>query len=128
MVVEVDKVVDYDDIIRRVQDNTEMIALSARDDLKLTLSVLRELHAELCLHQFDYIQIHRGGVDLLRIILKKEKDNQIGRSAFVELNEYRRRLQQIARPEQLPGAQLVMMFVCGMVTALAFFAGFKYLQ
>jgi hypothetical protein len=41
--------------------------------------------------KFDCIQIYRGGLDILRIEMTK---NKCGRSAYIEINDYRRRLAQ----------------------------------
>ena len=85
----------YEDLRRNLQSNTEMIAIGARDDVDVMLTVLSLVHDELSLSQFDYIQIYLGGVDLLRIVNKSRQTKPSGRSAFVEINEYRRRLQGI---------------------------------
>ena len=71
MVYEIEngKELDYECVKNEVQINTEMIDLSARADVTMILNVLKELHSDLSLDQFDNIQIYRGGVDLLRIVL-----------------------------------------------------------
>ncbi len=121
MVVKSDKKPDYDAILRQVQENPEMIALSAREDLAIILLMLKELHDELFLAQFDSIQIYRGGVDLLRIDLRTA--NLVDRSAYVEINEYRRRLQQYGRPEaNLP------VFVAGLVVGFVSILAAKVIQ
>jgi len=40
------------------------------------------------LERIDMIQVYRGGLGVLRIVLKK---NNIGRSAYVEINDYKRK-------------------------------------
>ncbi len=119
MTYEVESVVDYPAIIAATEKNPEMIALSGREDVKMVLETLKELHDELHIHQFDSIQIYRGGVDLLRVILKKE--NQVGRSVYVEINDFRRRTQQLWRPETILGPVLtpiVLTFFTMMVATL----------
>jgi len=89
--------VDYDNLIRDVETQPEMIAVGARDDLKLLFKVLKEVHETLALDQFDSINVYRGGVDLVRI---KNTTRTVNRSAYIEINEYRRRLQHILHPAQ----------------------------
>jgi len=66
-----------------------MIRLSARDDLCLVLDFLRELQNEFHFELFDNIQIHRSGINLIRI---KNKLQESGCSVFIEINDYRRRV------------------------------------
>ena len=75
-------------LVSQVETNPELISLSARDDVKLVLENLAQVSSTLSLEQFDSIQIYRGGVDLLRI---RNKSRDCGRSAYVEIHEYRRR-------------------------------------
>lgn len=93
--VEETEELDFIAIADKIQTDPELIALGAREDVAQVLHVLNKMKDELHLQQFDSIQIYRGGVDLLRIVNKKRN---IGRSAFVELNEYRRRLYNYAHP------------------------------
>jgi hypothetical protein len=86
-----EKGLDIKGFIDRVNNDPEYVAVSARNDLVLVLEVLNDVKEELLLDKMDSIQIYRGGVDLL-LIKNKGKDGN-GRSAFVEINDYRRRLQ-----------------------------------
>lgn len=81
---------DLDAAISYVQSHPEAVAISAREDLVLVLNILKELEEELVLNKFDQIQVYRGGLDLFRIV---NKSSTSGRAAFVEVNDYRRRIQ-----------------------------------
>ena len=81
---------DFKAFIDKVNKDPEFVAVSARNDLILILDVLNEVKDELLLEKMDSIQIYRGGVDLLAI--KNTVNGGNGRSAFVEINDYRRRL------------------------------------
>lgn len=81
---------DLDAAITYVQNHPEAVAISAREDLVLVLNILKELEEELVLNKFDQIQVYRGGLDLFRIVNKSAKS---GRAAYVEINDYRRRIQ-----------------------------------
>jgi len=82
---------DFQAIKDFVTSHPEAIALSVRDDLILILQVMQQVKDELLLDKFDCIQIYRGGLDILRITITSNKN---GRSAIVEMNDYRRRLAQ----------------------------------
>lgn len=90
---------NYEHLKKFVREHPEFISLSLRDDLLLTLQVLKEIHEELQLDKFDGIQIYRGGLDVLLIV---NKGRQSGRTAYVEINDYRRRLHQLLNPEFSP--------------------------
>lgn len=65
------------------------LAVSIREDVLLVLDMLEEMKNELLLERMDMIQLYRGGLDVLRIVLK---NNNTGRSAYLEINDYKRRL------------------------------------
>ncbi len=75
-----------------IPSNTELIALSAVADVLCILRVLQEVKDIAHLDQFDSVQIYRGGIDLLRVV---NSTRHVGRSVYVELNDFRRRLQQV---------------------------------
>jgi hypothetical protein len=54
----------------------------------LVLKVMSQVSEELQLNRFDRIVIHRGGLDILDLVLKGNKG---GLSAYVEINDYRRK-------------------------------------
>ena len=54
----------------------------------MVLKVMSQVSEELQLTRFDRIVIYRGGLDILDLALKGNKG---GRSAFVEINDYRRK-------------------------------------
>lgn len=83
---------DLEKVRALVITHHEIIAINAREDLDMVLEVLLELQDELCLNHYDCIQIYRGGLYLLRIINTSRK---VGQSAYIEINDYRRRLQQL---------------------------------
>jgi len=86
-------ILDIEKILDQVRNEPEFIAVSAKNDLVLILEVLKEVKEELLLEKMDSIQIYRGGVDLL--LIKNEMSDGLGRSAFIEINDYRRRLQSV---------------------------------
>lgn len=115
-VIDVEGNIDWDRVKQAVTSHPELIALSAVEDVCLTLDCLKELSGPLYLESFDGIQIHRGGIDLL--LIKNTKRN-VGRTALLELNDYRRRLQQTLFPQP----QQTSYVVTGIVVILASMAG-----
>jgi hypothetical protein len=86
---------DVDRITTQVPQHPECIALSVREDLELVLRVMSNITDEIHFLKFDKIQIYRGGLDILSITFK---GNNCGRSVYLEINDYRRRLHQLLRP------------------------------
>jgi hypothetical protein len=86
---------DFDHILQQIKNEPEAIALCVCDDLSLILGVVKEVAEELCLDKFDSIQFYRGGLNVLRIRLN---ENKCGRSAYLEINNYRRRLMAVLQP------------------------------
>ena len=87
--------IDYDQVLKTIETDVNIIALSARDDLRLVIASLQLVHEELHLDQFDGIQIYRSGLHLIRI---RNTDRSTGRIVYVEINDYRRRLQSLLLP------------------------------
>ena len=58
------------------------------------LEVCKLLKDELPLDKFDYIIFWRGGLSVLKVRLTA---NERGRSAYVEINDYRRRIEEARR-------------------------------
>ncbi|MNE55901.1 hypothetical protein D3C80_1507710 [compost metagenome] len=81
--------IHWDKIKHEVASDPEFLAVSARQDLQSVLTLLSQVNDELLLDKLDSIQIYRGGIDLLRIVLD---GNSVDRSAYIEINDYRRRL------------------------------------
>lgn len=104
---------DYDYLEKYVEKCPELIALNAVSDITLVLQVLKEIHDIMHIDQFDCVQIYRGGVDLIRIRLK---NNTTKRSVYVEINEYRRRLQHLLYPEK--NDNILVSIVVGALAAL----------
>jgi hypothetical protein len=80
---------DFGRIKEMVNQHTEAIALSAREDLSLLLAMMDQVNEWLMLDKFDTIQVYRGGLDLLSISIP---GNKTSRSAYFEINDYRRRI------------------------------------
>ena len=89
--IEMQGTISWSDVRAFAAINTELIALGACEDVDVTLRALEDVQTELQLDQFDSIRLSRGCVNLLSIINTKR---QVGRSANVEIFEYRRRLSQ----------------------------------
>lgn len=106
---------DFDAAIDFVKQHPELIALSAREDLVQVLGILQQVQEEMSLDQFDGVQIYRGGLDLLLI---ENTSRAVGRSAFIEVNDYRRRLQRVAM-QQLDYSNIVSLLSVAMVCASA---------
>lgn len=85
----VEETIDFKSIQEKIHNQHKIIA---RDDLEVILDVLRDVQEELALNQFDSIQICRWGLDLLRITNTTRK---VGRSVYIEINDYRGRLHQV---------------------------------
>jgi hypothetical protein len=93
---------DFVSIEKCIKEHPEAIALHVREDLLLLLSVMA-VKEELLLDKFDKVRIYRGdnnrwyllltsiAVDILRI----QFPNKCGRSAILEMTEYRRRVVSI---------------------------------
>ncbi|PRP83950.1 galactokinase [Planoprotostelium fungivorum] len=98
---------DLNAVKSEVETHPELISLSAVQDVSLTLDSLLLIQEELHLEQFDSIQIYRGGVDLLCI---KNTTRDVGRSAYVEINDYRRRIRQtlLKRADHMQTAMIVL--------------------
>ncbi len=99
-----------------MNSNAELISVSARNDIFVTIDTLATLHEKLALYSFDSIQIYRGGIDLLRIV---KKDRNVNRSAYIELNDYRRRLMSILSQKSNKGELVLLaLSILGLVAAL----------
>lgn len=80
-------VINWQEVSTSVREDTEFVPVSAKEDLFRIIDLLKEFEDELLLYKMDMIQIYRGGIDLLRISFPNNKSN---RSAYVEINDYRR--------------------------------------
>ena len=85
---------DLDELVHHANAHPEAVALNAQRDLKLILEVCKLLKDELPLDKFDYIIFWRGGLSVLKVRLTA---NERGRSAYVEINDYRRRIEEARR-------------------------------
>ena len=94
-IFEANEVYDYSKVEQFIETNVNLISLDARDDLQMIIQSLKKVHDELHLDNFDCIQIFRCGIDLLRIT---NKSRDVNRSAFIEINEYKRRLHHDIKP------------------------------
>ncbi len=102
------EILNLEEVERSVSTEAELIAINGVEDVRAVLRVLILLKDDMHLEQFDTIQIYCGGVDLLRVVnLARSADRgsagtrPSGRSVYVEVNEYRRRLQQVCLPHNL---------------------------
>lgn len=88
----VQDILDLQAVESFVLSSAELIAIHGVQDVQDVVKVLILLKDDMHLDQFDTIQIHRGGVNLLRVV---NAGRSSGRTVYVEVNEYRRRLQQV---------------------------------
>lgn len=107
----------YVELMHQAKSHPEMISLCAEEDVIGALEILGLVHEKLYLFQFDTIQIYRGGVDLLRIV---NESRNCGRSVYLELNEFRRRLAELAVPSLQRRSNLFWMFVFAVLNLLIF--------
>jgi len=89
MAIEVEGKINFKNIISNVDQNVETIALGVRKDLKLVLLMMEKINSDLLLDEYDSIQIYRKNSHILKINFKA---NNVGRSAIVDIDEYRQKL------------------------------------
>ena len=75
-----------------------------------------ELREELMLYRFDKIQIYRGGLDILCLTLQ---GNTSGRSVYLEINDYRRRIIAVLSPTKRDWVPIVIS-IAGVLVTLGF--------
>ena len=104
--------------LNSISKNPEIIALAAKSDLELVITVLTQISKELCLDQFDTIHICRSGIPLLRIV---NKSRHVDRSVYVEINDYRRSLQErVAKKTAARHDFMVSLGSVAVITAVLF--------
>ncbi len=86
-------ILDMEEVKKYVLKHPTLIALNMRKDLIAVLDAIDEVKNTLWLEAYDFIQITRAGIELLRIQIVHPESR--GRKATLELNEYRLRLQRI---------------------------------
>lgn len=84
--------INWEALESKITKDPELIGFDAVKDLMSILSLLKEVEHTLKLAVFDGIVIYRGGIDLLRIQIGDRKDS---RSAYVEINDYRRQIHSV---------------------------------
>jgi len=90
---DVNEVKGFADAKARAASEPELVALNANQDVAMALELLGKLQKHFALDKFDYVQVYRGGVDLVRLdYIAKYNSRPCGRSVYFEINEYRRRL------------------------------------
>lgn len=87
---------NWESILVNVNYDEELVAINAVNDINILLGILKEIQDDLHLQQFDSIQIYRGGVNIVRVI---NRNKNIGRSVYIEINEYRKRLYNYMFPK-----------------------------
>lgn len=80
---------NFDVVEAEVERSTELTAVSGRRDLQALLAATKPLVDELNLRWMDGLIVYRGGIDLFALRLTK---NDTGCCAYVEINDYRRKL------------------------------------
>ena len=76
----------FNRIIKEVQDDVNLQAIGVLQDLEYILRTMALIRQDMLLDKVDMIQIYKGGLDVLRIVIKNNKN---GRSAYVEINSVR---------------------------------------
>jgi hypothetical protein len=115
------KVINFDEIINMVQNEPDFVVVSARIDLELVLTVLKDVSGELLLDKMDKIQIYKGGIDLLTI----DRGTKDGCTAYVEINDYRRRLQNLLLSRPVIDSYQNALFSLASMTVIA--VGISYI-
>jgi hypothetical protein len=76
-----------------VTNDPGLTAIGGRKDVLAVLSAVKPLTGELNLERMDGLIFYRGGLDILALRLT---NNDCGRCAYVEINDYRRKLVALA--------------------------------
>jgi len=100
----------------KVETDAHMVAANIRNDVLLILDAINEIKEDLLLDRMDAIVIYRGGLDVLCINVTSNKS---GRSAYIEINDYKRRLMQLAmKPKESTYAQTLVVGLAGILGGL----------
>jgi hypothetical protein len=70
--------------------HSNIVAKNFVQELQQVLPTLEQVEQDAALHMFDCIQVCKSGICLLRIIID---GNKVNRSACIEINDYKRVLQ-----------------------------------
>jgi len=108
---------DFQQLKLKASEDVEFIAISAREDVYLTLDVLAELTNELNLHLYDRILIYRCGVNILCINMKREN----GLSVYININDYRRCLHQVLNSKRDNSSLMVVGIIAATAALVAVF-------
>ena len=117
----------YQNIIESLKMNVQLKAVDGREDIIYILGHLSFLREELLLDQCDYIQIYKGGMNLLRIQIG---ENNNGRSAYIEIHSLCLKLMNCLQgksfSESIPDIKIIIIF--GLTAITSFLLGSKYFQ
>ena len=103
-----------------LKSHPEFIALYAREDLLLIVNLLKSVNAELYIDKFDGVVIYKGGLDLLTIRFP----NSVGRTVYVDMNDYRRRIISLVNKRKvkyevlIPVVSVVLVTIVSIITSL----------
>ena len=84
---------DLAKIQKDVEDNVELTAIRGRQDVLALLTAIEPVIDELNLGRVDGLIVYRGGLNVLAV---RFTANDTGRCAFLEVNDYRRKLVALA--------------------------------
>lgn len=90
--VKVPNPAQYDNIIEIVRNNEELRHVDGSQDMIYILESLKSIHTELLLDKIDNIYIYKRGFNLICI---KNNNNNIGKSAFIDIHAVRSKLSEI---------------------------------
>jgi hypothetical protein len=75
--------IDYDRVVKFVEEDTELIALSFVADVKVAIGVVSKYEPELRLSLFDNVNVRRNGLLVLNI---QNGNRECGRSAEIDIS------------------------------------------
>ena len=98
------------------KENTELIAINARDDAVFALNTLKALEKDLPLSRYDSIVFYRNCLPIIRLNNGKE----YGISMSFDLNEYQRKLQREVDDQKETLAYVTVIAICIIAPAFVF--------
>ena len=88
---------NYEELRQHCQSSINLQALDGIEDIIYIVDTLSRVHNQMLLSRVDCVQIWKGGVDLLKIVMK---GNNTGRSAFIEINSLRLKLMNYLKEKE----------------------------
>jgi len=99
LVILIKTVEDLLDSKKEIMQAIELKALDGIRDILLVIDSLARVKDDILLFNADYVQIYKGGFDLLRFVIDKPDEKKSGRSIYIEINSYRKELMNTLKGE-----------------------------